>query len=92
LVVSPKKISQRYIPTKQERAGGLNFVVTNATAAALRANNNADVLVAPQYDANYKVIFGHKKIKSVTVYGYPATYTNIRPAKEECVPPCPNNR
>lgn len=78
LVVQPTKVSKTYYPTKQERANGLQGVIDNATAAALK-ENKADVLVAREYDAMYKVtLFGKKKIRLVTVTGYPATYTNFR--------------
>ena len=79
LVVSNEKISYTYRPNKQDRKLGLNHVVNNAVAAALKANGSADVLVEKQYEAVYKVrVFGRKKIKNVTVTGYPATYKNFR--------------
>lgn len=79
LVVSNQKISYTYKPNKQDRKAGINHVVGNAVAAALKNNGNADVLVERQYEAIYRVrLFGAKKIKTVTVTGYPATYKNFR--------------
>lgn len=74
LVVSPNKISFTYKPTASERRGGEKNAIRCAVAEALKANGNADVLVAPQY------IIKKKKgnVKEVTVTGYPATYKNFR--------------
>lgn len=78
LVVSDQKISYTYVPTKADRKAGLKHVKTNAVAAALKENNNADVLVHKQDEVVYRVnMFGVKKIKSVTVTGYPAVYRNF---------------
>lgn len=46
-----------------------------AVAKALEANGNADVLVAPDYEVKKK----NGRVQYVTVKGYPAFYTNIRP-------------
>lgn len=79
LQVSNQKISYTYRPNKQDRKAGINHVVGNAVAAALKNSGNADVLIERQYEAIYKVrLLGGKKIKSVTVTGYPATYKNFR--------------
>lgn len=81
LQVSNQKISYTYRPNKQDRKAGINHVVGNAVAAALKNSGNADVLIERQYEAIYKVrLFGGKKIKTVTVTGYPATYKNFRNA------------
>ena len=78
LVVSDQKISYTYLPTKADRKACLKHVKTNAVAAALKENNNADVLVHKQDEVVYRVnMFGVKKIKSVTVTGYPAVYRNF---------------
>lgn len=77
LQVSPTKISYTYKPTKAVKRSGTNGVIQTAVAEALKANGNADVLVAPQYEITSK----RRSIKVITVTGYPATYVNIVPAK-----------
>ena len=77
LQVSDVKISYTYYPKKQERKAGLNHVISNA-AAALKENGNADILVERQYEAVFKLRMFGKKIKSVTITGYPATYKNFK--------------
>lgn len=79
LVVSNNKISYTYTPNKQDRKAGMKHVIDNAVAAALKANDNADVLVQKQHEVVYKVyMFGRKKIRTVTVTGYPATFANFK--------------
>ena len=79
LVVSSNKISYTYTPNKQDRKAGMRHVIDNAVAAALKANGNADVLVQKQHEVVYKVyLFGRKKIRTVTVTGYPATFSNFQ--------------
>lgn len=79
LVVSSNKISYTYTPNKQDRKAGMRHVIDNAVAAALKANGNADVLVQKQHEVVYKVyMFGRKKIRTVTVTGYPATFSNFQ--------------
>lgn len=78
LVVSDEKISYTYTPTKADRKAGLKHVEMNAVAAALKENENADVLVHKNQEVVYRInMFGCKKIKSVTVTGYPANYKNF---------------
>ncbi len=82
LVVSDKRITYEYVPNKQERKNGVDFVVTNAVAKALEENGNADVLVEKQYDITYKTRFIFpKKIINVKVSGHPAYFKNFRNAK-----------
>lgn len=83
LVVSPNKIHFDYKPTKSERKAGFNVVINNATAAALKANGDADVLVARQYEAVYKQRMFGKKMKSIRITGYPASYKNFRKVESE---------
>ncbi len=79
LDISNVKVSYTYYPKKQDRKAGMTHVIDNAVAATLKANGNADVLVERQYEAVFKSrMFGHKKMKSVTVTGYPAIYKNFR--------------
>lgn len=73
LEVSPKKISFFYKPSSAEKRGGEKNAIKCAVAEALKANGNADVLVAPQYVIKKK----RGKVKEVTVTGYPATYKNF---------------
>lgn len=89
LVVSPTKITYTFKPGKAVRRGGEKNVKTTAVAEALKANGNADVLVAPQYEVKKtRGLFG-TKIKYVTVTGYPATYKAF-PAKA-CNKECGNS-
>lgn len=79
LDISNVKVSYTYYPKKQDRKAGMIHVIDNAVAATLKANGNADVLVERQYEAVFKSrMFGPKKMKSVTVTGYPAIYKNFR--------------
>lgn len=68
------KASFTYNTTAKDRKGGGKNCLRAAVASMLKANNNADVLVAPEfkYDSN---------MKTVEVTGYPATYTNFRPSQ-----------
>lgn len=77
LIVSPTKISYTYKPSKAVKRSGESGVIQTAVSEALKANGNADVLVAPQYEITKK----RRTIKLITVTGYPATYKNIVPAK-----------
>lgn len=82
LSVSEKKISYTFSPTKPYRRCGEKAVIESAVAEALKANENADVLVGCQYEIKkVRNFFGVTNIKYVTVTGYPAVYTNIKPAK-----------
>ena len=75
LKVSPTKISYFLIPSKTVLQGGYDNVVNTAVREALIANGNADVLVAMETQVKYTA---DGVIESVTVTGYPATYTNFR--------------
>lgn len=82
LQVNQNKISFTFKPSKAVRRCGEKAVIETAVAEALKANGNADVLVAFQYEIKKtRNFFGCKSIKYVTVEGYPATYKNIKPAK-----------
>lgn len=79
MIVSGRKISYDYYPNKKERKAGMNQVLNNAVSAALKANGDADVLVHMQYNAIIKKkLWFSKKIRQVTVSGYPATYRNFK--------------
>ena len=66
LEISNQKISYTYYPKKADRKTGFKHILRNATAAALKENGNADVLVRKD------------KVKSITVTGYPGTYKNFK--------------
>ena len=79
MIVSERKISYDYYPNKKERKAGMNQVLNNAVSAALKANGDDDVLVHMQYNAIIKKkLWFSKKIRQVTVSGYPATYRNFK--------------
>ena len=80
LEISDQKISYTYVPNKRDRKKGLDHCLTNATAYALKENGAADILVERQYEAivKYRWFGLVRKIKSVTVTGYPGTYKNFR--------------
>lgn len=82
-LVVGQKASTKYIPTRQERKMGINTVKQNAVADLLEKNNNADVLVAPQYTVEKKKYLFRSKILSVKVSGYPAFYKNIKPVNSQ---------
>lgn len=67
------KATYTYQTTIKERKGGLKNCLNAAVASMLKANNNADVLVAPEYKYD-------SEVKVIQVSGYPATYTNFRSA------------
>ncbi len=78
LEVMPQRISYTMSPTKAVRRGGLANVKQAAENEALaKLGGNADLLVEPEYvveNTNY-VFF--KKVKSITVSGRPAKFTNF---------------
>lgn len=79
LEVSDTRITYTFRPEKKERRGGTQNVYNHAVAAALRANGGGDLLVAPQFETRIRTgLFGGRKIKEVTVSGYPAKYKNFR--------------
>lgn len=85
LEVSNQKITHTYVPPKNVRRGGVQNCINSAIKEALAANGNGDVLVETQEAVVvYKGLFG-KKIKSVTVTGYPAKYKNFRSADDATV-------
>lgn len=74
-----EKISYKYVPTKAVERGGLKNVVSTAVSEALKANDNADVLVALQYEVKYFSKGLSNKIEYIIIKGYPAKYTNFKP-------------
>ena len=82
LDVSPTKITYTMRPSKEVRNGGYKNVLNTAVREALEKNGGGDVLVEMQVTSEYKSgVFGGKKVKSVTVSGYPGVYKNFRSVK-----------
>ena len=80
LEVSELKATYTLRPIKAERRAGLRNVKNMAIRALLSEKGNADVLVAPDF-----IVEKHgRKVKSVTVTGYPAKYKNFKPAGAGC--------
>lgn len=79
-----EKIVYAYYPTKQERKNlSLQAMKENAVAAALEANDKADVLLHPQYKMILKGILKNK-CERIIVTGFPAHYKAFRePGMEE---------
>lgn len=73
LEVGPR-VTYVYTTTGEDRTGGIENCKRAAVAALLKANGNADVLVAPEY--SYK-----GDMKSIEVSGRPAKYANFRSAQ-----------
>ncbi len=82
LKVSPEKISYTYYPPKKVRRGGKKNCINVAIHEALKQYGDADVLVETQEAMIIK--FG-RKIKSITVTGYPASYVKFTPADKKVV-------
>lgn len=80
LNVSETKISYSMMPSKTVVNGGFDNVVNTAVREALLANGNADVLVGLETQVKYD---GKGQVESITVTGYPATYTNFRNAGDD---------
>ena len=78
LNVGPKA-SFTYNTTAKDRKGGAKNCLRAAVANMLKANNNADVLVAPEFKYN-------NNLKRIEVTGYPATYSNFRPTPAPVTP------
>lgn len=85
LDVSNQKITYTLIPPQKIRRGGLQNCINTAISEALANNGGGDVLIETQKAIVERYGFGGRKIKSVTVTGYPAKYKNFRAADEETV-------
>lgn len=79
--VSPTKITYTMKPSAKVRRGGYRNVVNTAIREALEKNGGGDVLVETQVTSEFKSGFFSKKVKSITVSGYPAVYKNFRSVK-----------
>ncbi len=85
LDVSNTKITYSYAPTSSVRKGGERNCINTAIAEALAQNGGADVLIETQEAIVERSGLCSKKIRTVTVTGYPAKYKNFRSADEETV-------
>lgn len=84
LEVSNQKITYTY-PTNEVRKGGLKNCINTAIREALLQNGKGDILIETQEAVVQRYGFFGKKIKSVTVTGYPAKYKNFRSADEQTI-------
>lgn len=85
LEVSNQKITYTLYPSNKVRKVGLRNCINTAISEALEKNGGGDVLVETQEAIIQRYGFFGKKIKSVTVTGYPAKYKNFRSADEQTV-------
>lgn len=83
LDVAAQKITFTYTPDAAHRRAGKKAVIRAAVAKALEANGDADVLVAPEYEIKETSGLFTRKIKYVTVKGYPAKYRNVHTTSVE---------
>lgn len=85
LDVSATKITFRYTPELSDsRRLPVDQLVKNAIYAALQANGNADELVGVNYYVSTRFGLFGRKVRSISVSGYPAHYIDYRePTKEE---------
>ncbi|MDE5822895.1 MAG: hypothetical protein K2H63_10525 [Paramuribaculum sp.] len=81
LDVSNEKITYTLTPKARVRRGGLRNCINTAISEAL-ALNGGDVLIETQQATITRGLYV-RKIKSVTVTGYPAKYKNFRPADDK---------
>ena len=86
LDIKETKIVHTYRPSEEDRRAGVRNCVNTAIKEALATKGgNADVLIETQEAIVEKTGLFGKKVKSVTVSGYPATYKNFRPAKTDAL-------
>lgn len=82
LEVSPQRVTYTYKTKASVRRAGTKNCVRTAVREALEANGGADILVQEETTTITRfALFGRgfKRLKSVTVSGYPAKYKNITP-------------
>lgn len=84
LDVAANKISYVYTPTKTDaKSLSEKQLVKNAIYMALKENGNADELVEVNYYVSLKRGFLTKRVKSIALTGYPATYKDFREPTNE---------
>lgn len=84
LDVADHKITYTYIPSKKVRKLGMQNCINAAISEALANNGGGDVLIETQKAIIQSYGLG-RKIKSVTVCGYPAKYKNFRPVDDATI-------
>ncbi len=84
LEVSKDKITFTYNPPKAVRKLGKQNCINMAISEALKKYGSGDILVETQEAIVTKYGFG-RKIKSVKVTGYPATYVKFTPTDKKVV-------
>ena len=82
LEVSNQKITYTYSPSRMMRKSGLDNCIATAISEALTMNGG-DVLIETQKALVVRSFGLKKRLKSVTVTGYPAKYKNFRSADDE---------
>lgn len=83
LDVSPRRITYTMNPHKRIQRGGYENVKSTAIREALKKNGGGDVLVALEVQTRQVRFLAWRKIKSITVSGYPATYKNFRSPEKD---------
>ena len=79
LDVAQKKITCVYTPEKKDsKTLSEKQLVKNAIYMALQTNGDADELVEVNYYVSMKRGFFGKRVQSIRVSGYPATYKDFR--------------
>lgn len=83
LDISKKRITYTYTPTLADsRNLSESHLLQNAIYKALEANGNADVLIQVNSMVNvHRGLFG-RRIRTITVSGYPAYYVDFREPSE----------
>lgn len=76
MTVSPTKIKYDYRVKKSVRKNMKKSEIRATAIAEALNSSGADLLVAPEFTELRKGLF--KKLKSITVVGYPATYTKFQ--------------
>ena len=87
LEVSPNRISYTMIPHRRVQRGGFENVKSTAIREALKNNGGGDILVGLEVQTKSVRFLAWRSIKSITVSGYPAKYTNFtNPDKDYWTP------
>lgn len=77
LDVAPERITYTTTPSNAIQRGGLGNVKRAAENEALTKNDNADLLVEPEYIISQRRGLFRSRITSITVTGRPAKYVNF---------------
>lgn len=83
-VVGPKITYTYSVPKRVAKVGIQNSLNAAVSEALANAGKGGDVLIDMQYSITRKwVFFGGNRVRSITVTGIPARYTNFRSANDE---------